>query len=69
MRCAFVLLLAARGQKPDGMSHGVNPQKCDEGHAKSGANSARGCANPYADSMPKGAELNAVNNGASVGQP
>lgn len=69
MRYAFVRLLTACGQKPDGMPHGVNPQKRNEGHAKSGADSARGRANLYADSMLKGKELNAVTNGASVGKP
>lgn len=68
-RLAFVLLLTACGQKPDGTPYGVNPNKHNEGQAKPGADSAGGRATPYANGMPKGAELNAITNGASVGQP
>ena len=65
---ALASLLTACGQKHDGTPYGINPTKHEYGHRKSPADTTRH-SDIYVDGVPKGAELNAVTNGASVGQP
>jgi len=57
------LLTAACGRKADGTPYGVDPARLPEGRKKA----AR--ASLYKQSIPKGAELNAVTNAARTGQP
>jgi hypothetical protein len=67
--CAFLvgLLLAlgtaACGKKPDGTPYGVDPARLPEGRHKAAGTAI------YKQDVPKGAELNAVTNGARTGQP
>ena len=60
---ALLSLLAACGKKPDGTPYGVDPAKLPEGRRRKAA------AAMHRKDMPKGAELNAVSNGAKAGQP
>ena len=59
----LTLLTAACGKKPDGTPYGVDPAKLPEGRAKATGTSI------YKQDVPKGAEMNAVTNGARTGQP
>jgi hypothetical protein len=59
----LTLLTVACGKKPDGTPYGVDPSKLPEGRAKAASTSI------YKQAVPKGAELNAVTNGARIGQP
>jgi hypothetical protein len=62
----LVALLTACGQKPDGTPYGVDPAKLPEGRR---AKAAARRPTPLATGMPKGAELQAITNSASAGQP
>jgi len=59
----LTLLTVACGKKPDGTPYGEDPAKLPEGRAKAASPSI------YKQDVPKGAEMNAVTNGARVGQP
>jgi hypothetical protein len=59
----LTLLTAACGKKPDGTPYGVDPAKLPAGRAKAAGTSI------YKQDVPKGAEMNAVTNGARTGQP
>ncbi len=50
------------------MPYGINPEKHPYGYRETAAGSG-GRNDIYAGSVPKGAEMNAVTNGASAGQP
>lgn len=65
----FLLLLTGCGNKPDGTPYGVNPNKHPDGHAKTATDSVRARHDHYQRGMPKGAELNAITNGGTQGQP
>lgn len=54
---------AACGKKPDGTPYGVDPAKLPEGRHKTASTPI------YKQDVPKGAEMNAVTNGAKAGQP
>jgi hypothetical protein len=58
-----LLLLSACGRKADGTPYGVDPAKLPEGRRKAAGTTI------YKQDVPKGAEMNAVTNGARVGQP
>jgi hypothetical protein len=58
----LTLLTIACGKKPDGTPYGVDPAKLPEGRAKAASTSI------YKQDVPKGAEMNAVTNGARIGQ-
>ncbi|NML63747.1 hypothetical protein HHL22_00860 [Hymenobacter sp. RP-2-7] len=66
---AFSALLAlgtaACGTKPDGTPYGVDPAKLPDGRRKT----QEAAMSIYKKDMPKGAEMNAVTNGARAGQP
>lgn len=59
----LALGVAACGKKPDGTPYGVDPAKLPEGRNKTAGTTI------YKQDVPKGAELNAVTNGARTGQP
>jgi hypothetical protein len=64
----LALTLAGCGTKPDGTPYGVNPAKDADGKLKPTA----GKSLPPSfkgNKIPKGAELNAITNGARSGQP
>ncbi|OGX90429.1 hypothetical protein BEN49_22775 [Hymenobacter coccineus] len=61
-------MLTACGQKHDGTPYGINPEKHPYGHRETAPDSTSGNST-HADGMPKGAEMNAVTNGATTGQP
>lgn len=66
--CASLcLVLVACGQKPDGTPYGVDPDKHPDGHHLTKADSA--ATRFRGNKIPKGAELNAITNGARSGQP
>jgi hypothetical protein len=73
MRAAFsfagccLVLLTSCGNKPDGTPYGINPKKHADGHRITAADSVAHYGS-YEKGMPKGAEMNAVTSGATVGQ-
>ena len=64
---SLLLFLTACGTRPDGTPYGVNSAKHSDGHLRTDSASDNSY-NPAAG-MPKGAEMNAVTNGARAGQP
>lgn len=72
IRClalAVPLFLAACGTKPDGTPYGVNPHKLPDGKLKTAADSLADAHSFKGNKIPKAGEMNAVTNGARVGQP
>lgn len=71
-RCGGLLLLltlANCGTKPDGTPYGVNPAKDADGKLKPTAGKSLPPPSFKGNKIPKGAELNAITNGARSGQP
>lgn len=65
----LLLTLAGCGTKPDGTPYGVNPAKDADGKLKPTASKAPERPEFKGNKIPKGAELNAITNGARSGQP
>ena len=65
----LLLFLTSCGNKPDGTPYGVNPNKHPHGHAITATDSAGTRDDHHKRGMPKGAELNAITNGGTQGQP
>lgn len=63
----LIATLTGCGEKSDGTRYGVNPNKHPDGHRITAADSVRHYGS-YEKGMPKGAELNAVTSGATVGR-
>jgi len=59
----LTLFTVACGRKADGTPYGVDPARLPEARQKAAG------AKMYKKDMPKGAEMNAVTNGARAGQP
>ena len=65
----LALPLASCGTKPDGTPYGVNPAKDADGKLKPTAGKVTPNPSFKGNKIPKGAELNAITNGARSGQP
>jgi hypothetical protein len=65
----LLLTLASCGNKPDGTPYGVNPAKDANGKLKPTAGKLPLQPAFKGNKIPKGAELNAITNGARSGQP
>lgn len=65
----LLVFLTGCGNKPDGTPYGVNPTKHPHGHALTASDSVHTRDDHYQRGMPKGAELNAITNGGTQGQP
>jgi hypothetical protein len=72
LRCLVLVLpffLTACGVKSDGTPYGVNPNKMPDGKLKTAADSIANAHSFKGNMIPKAGEMNAVTNGARVGQP